>query len=165
MDAGVGTIRLTRARAEGETRLAAFDAALRRAGIADHNLIYLSSIIPAGTRVVRSRPRFDVSHFGNRLYCVMAERRTDKPGQQVWAGIGWVQERDSGRGLFAEADGETEADVRWQLEATLTEMAAARSEGRWGPISLVVQGSTCEDRPVCALVAGVYRSVPWTDPS
>ena len=56
----------------GPTRLAAFDAALRRAGIADRNLLVLSSIIPPRTRIERhATPATCPGSFGDRLYVVM----------------------------------------------------------------------------------------------
>ena len=40
-------IRVTAGSGKGRTALAAFDSALRAAGVADHNLVRLSSVIPA----------------------------------------------------------------------------------------------------------------------
>src|SRR5687768_17810218 len=63
----------------GPTKLAAFDAALREAGIADRNLLTLSSIIPAGSKIV---PTADgqgraSGKWGDRLYVVLAQLRVD----------------------------------------------------------------------------------------
>ena len=44
-------ILLTTATGRGPTELAAFDAALVAAGVADRNLIYLSSVLPPGSAV------------------------------------------------------------------------------------------------------------------
>ena len=41
----------------GQTKLAAFDAALNEAGIANFNLIKLSSVIPPKVRSLRPQPR------------------------------------------------------------------------------------------------------------
>src|ERR1700734_2746613 len=85
------------------TALAAFDCALLDAGIANFNLLYLSSIIPAGTTLVRKKPEVQsLEHWGDRLYVVIAQQRETETGTEAWAGIGWVQEEASARGLFVE---------------------------------------------------------------
>src|SRR5579884_3429211 len=100
----------------GPTKLAAFDAALSDAGVANYNLLRLSSVIP---------PKADIKEFpdglpadlrpgewGDRLYVVMAEKRVDTPNVEAWAGIGWVQDKETGKGLFVEHEGESEKAVR-----------------------------------------------------
>jgi arginine decarboxylase len=91
----------------------------------------------------------------------MAQRRTSEIGHEVWAGLGWVQEADTGRGLFAEAMGASESEVRLQLASTLGEMVEAR-KGDWSQIETVVTGATCKGRPICALVAAAYESQGWS---
>ncbi len=162
----VRTIEVVRGVGRGPTKLAAFDAALRQAGVANFNLIVLSSVIPPGATVQllpesgRAQPR---AEWGDRLYVVMADMRVDQPGQQAWAGIGWVQQESSGRGLFAEHYGHSEGEVRRDLEATLTSMAAARPQAL-GPPRYAVQGAACDGEPACALVLAVYESAPWSEP-
>ena len=73
--------------------LAAFDAALVDAGVADRNLILLSSVPPPGSAVERVDRIADAPGFwGDRLDRVLAQARTSKPGTEVWAGIGWMQD-------------------------------------------------------------------------
>ena len=48
-------ITVTSGTGEGPTALAAFDAALLNAGVANYNLIYLSSAIPNGGSIERSK--------------------------------------------------------------------------------------------------------------
>lgn len=159
------TIEVVRGVGTGPTKLAAFDGALREAGVANYNLIVLSSVIPPGARVElpesgRARPN---GEWGDRLYVVMAEMRVDQLGQQAWAGIGWVQHEGTGRGLFVEHHGHSEGEVRRDLEATLTSLAAARSQA-FGPPRYAVQGTACAGEPACALVLAVYESDPWSKP-
>lgn len=149
----------------GPTKLAAFDAALQSAGVGNFNLITLSSVIPPGTTVTPidealSNPD---AEWGDRLYVVMAEMRVDQPGQQAWAGVGWTQEQESGKGLFVEHEGHSEAEVRHDLEATLTSIAGSRDEV-FGAREYAVQGTVCRDEPACALVVAVYGSAPWPGP-
>jgi arginine decarboxylase len=159
------TIQVARGVGEGPTKIAAFDAALRDAGVANFNLIVLSSVIPPRT-VVRHvgghAVRFE-GGWGDRLYVVMAERRVSEPGEEGWAGIAWVQDEDSSKGLFVECEARTEAQLRTDLERSIEAMAASRPES-FGPPEYVTQGVVCRDRPVCALVVAVYESAPWSDP-
>src|SRR5882724_3759646 len=95
----------------GPTTLAAFDAALNDAGIANYNLLVLSSVIPPHTNVVVHDGRLDETlpgEWGDRLYVVRAEQRADQPGEQAWAGIGWVQDPETHKGLFVEHEGHDE---------------------------------------------------------
>lgn len=149
---GVGT---------GPNELAAFDAALRATGIANFNLLRLSSVIPAGTdvRAVPGRVSPIRGDWGDRLYVVMADARTVVPRQQVWAGIGWVQE-ETGKGLFVEHEGHAEEEVRNDLLDSLGALAAGRAES-FGEPHYVLRGATCDGTPVCALAVAVYETVSW----
>jgi arginine decarboxylase len=153
--AGVGT---------GPTKLSAFDAALRGAGIHNYNLILLSSVIPPGSVVTTDRGSLDAGlirgEWGDRLYVVMAEERTDVPGTEVWAGIGWVQDEITGRGLFVEHEGATEQSVRDDIEASLGALVDGRGQ-EFGPVNMRVQGGVCTGEPVSAMVAAVYKAEPW----
>lgn len=146
----------------GPTKLAAFDAALREAGIGDFNLIMLSSMIPPGSTVVPSggaaTPR---GSWGDRLYVVMAQLRVDTRNEEAVAGIGWVQDPRTSRGLFVEHIGHTEREVRRDILATLDSLCAGRPQGRFGDPQLVVRSTVCAGEPTCALVAAVFESEPW----
>ncbi len=75
---------------EGKTTLSAFDAALSSAGVYNYNLIKLSSIIPPAS-IVKKIDSFDSpnSEYGDRLYVVMAEYRSQEVGKYIAAGFGW----------------------------------------------------------------------------
>lgn len=164
MSSEVWPIRLGSGVGRARTKLAAFDAALLDVGVANFNLVRLSSVIPPGTRLeVCSGPVDPAGQWGDRLYVVVAEWRTDVPGAQAWAGIGWMQSPLGGQGLFVEHEGESEAEVRSDIEASLSELRAGRGEAgqELGPAQMLVQGVTCVDQPVCALVMAVYESQPW----
>ena len=146
--------------AEASTELAAFDACLLQAGVGNLNLLYLSSVIPPGAVVQRSPAVLEGAEWGDRSYCVMAQSRTSTVGHETWAGLAWVQAADSGRGLFAEAMGSSEAEVRLQLAGTIEAMTTSRG-GQWNPIQLAIAGATCTGRPLCALVVAAYQSEGW----
>ena len=80
----------------GPTELSAFDQALVNAGVANFNLIYLSSVLPPGSDVVvTENPEKPIGEWGDKLYVVMAQMRTIHRNQEVWAGVGWIQDENT----------------------------------------------------------------------
>lgn len=155
------TIYLTEGIGKGSTELAAFDNALLQAGVANFNLIRLSSVIPTGAKIIHADENYKASGgWGDRLYVVWAEHRTSTPNESVWAGVGWVQDPATGEGLFVEFDGATESYVRESITHTLKDMMRTRGIDM-GEIHMMVKGVTCVDAPVCAFVAAVYKSESW----
>jgi arginine decarboxylase len=154
-------IQVATATAEGSTELAAFDNALLKCGVGNYNLLYLSSVIPRGSRVVRCDSASPGGNWGDRLYCVIAQHRTSLRGHETWAGMSWVQDAVTGHGLFAEAHGSSEAEVCFSLTTTLNEMTASRPEVSWGDQDLVVAGLACDGSPVCAVAVAVYTTQCW----
>lgn len=142
------------------TQLGAFDAALWDAGIANYNLIKLSSIVPRGTKIVSKRlSQNGNKDFGNKLYLVLAEKLETERGRDAWAGIGWVQSKD-GKGLFVEHHGSKKEEVVNLIDLTLESMARYRKE-KFGKIHRRLVGIRCKSEPVCAVVAAVYKSEDW----
>lgn len=68
--------------------LQAFEEALRDAGIAQFNLVRVSSIYPAGCKIVSRERGLQKLKAGQVVFCVMAEARTDEPNRLACAGIG-----------------------------------------------------------------------------
>jgi arginine decarboxylase len=146
----------------GPTKLAAFDSALREAGIADRNLVPLSSIIPVGANIVASASRgVAPGEWGDRLYVVMAQLRVDTRYEEAVAGLGWIQEAGNGRGVFVEHVGHTEREVRRDVLATLDSLAEGRPEVRFGAPELMMRTTVCAGEPTCAVVAAVFEADPW----
>ena len=148
---------------EGPTKLSAFDSALHAAGVANYNLLTLSSVIPANSKLVvhTNEPiRKPPGEWGDRLYVVKAELRVDTPNAEAWAGVGWVQDRKTGRGLFVEHAGGNKEAVHRDIDQSLAALLAIRNL-KLGPIHRQVVGTTCTHRPVCALVVAVYRAAGW----
>ena len=155
---------------QGETPLAAFDAALHRCGVEQYNLIQLSSVIPPGpTVVVRDRYAAPAHEYGHKLYVVKAEARCDEPGAAVAAGLGWLQYGD-GTGVFVEHEiaaqgvspGELEDALAARITASLRDLARTRGlaftaeQARMRTISASVG-----PRPACALVVAAYQAEGW----
>lgn len=158
------TIEVATGTGTGPNPLAAFDSALRATGIENFNLIRLSSVIPPGTDVVAvGGPVSPIAgEWGDRLYVVMAEMRVTEPGQEAWAGIGWVQDAESGKGLFVEHEGHREEDVRGDILDSLESLVAGRPEHSFGPPQFVVHGAVCDGMPTCALAVAVYETASWS---
>jgi arginine decarboxylase len=155
------TIPIAAAVGEGSTALAAFDHALRLTGIANYNLVRLSSVIPPASRIAPTdQPVQPGGTWGDRLYVVYASQPAVEPGDEAWAGVAWVQDPSDHRGLFVEHEGVTEQDVRRDLVNTLSDMTDGRP-GNWTEPELVVTGGTVVDRPICAFVVAAYEHAPW----
>lgn len=144
--------------------MAAFDAALQDAGIANFNLVQLTSVIPTGAHIADfGEDRLTMSgEWGDRLYVVLAEGRADQPGDEAWAGLAWVQQDGSRKGLFTENSGTSESGVRDDITHTITSMTNRRPD-EFGPVSRKMRGITCVDEPVCALVVAVFEPQAWID--
>jgi arginine decarboxylase len=90
----------------------------------------------------------------------MAEMRVDTPNAEAWAGIGWVQDKETGKGLFVEHEGHSETAVRRDIQQSLEALMATRNVD-FGPIHMQVVGRTCTHLPVCAMVVAVYQASSW----
>jgi arginine decarboxylase len=148
---GVGT---------GPTELAAFDTALLDAGVANYNLIPLSSVIPPGSVLKREKYVTPENEYGHRLYVVMSQQETSEPGEEAWAGVGWTQD-DTGKGLFVEHHGSSEIWVKEAIYDSLRTMMANRNDYVDCPIYHEIVGVRCADQPVSAVAIAVYESQEW----
>lgn len=145
----------------GQTRLAAFDSALRNAGVANYNLIHLSSVIPPHTAVlVGSAATVPGGEWGDKLYCVYATAGTSEPGREVWAGLGWVVSPGDGRGLFVEHTGSSKAEVDRLIRETLATMTQNRGY-EFGEVQTAFANAICESEPVAALALATYEVGGW----
>ncbi|MGC9665877.1 pyruvoyl-dependent arginine decarboxylase [Planosporangium sp. 12N6] len=152
---------MVRATGTGGTTLSAFHEALVAVDLGHYNLVRLSSVIPPRTGVDASgQARVPVGQWGDRLYCVYAEQRASTPGEQAWAGIGWVQRHDGGGGLFVEHEGTSEELVTNAIRTSLRDLVAGR-EHEFAAPQWVLNGAICVDKPVCSLVIAAYETVPW----
>ncbi len=107
--------------ADGPFELVAFDNALRKAGIAELNLVQVSSIWPVGCKIVKM-PKPEP---GMVTPVVMAKISSSTPGQKIAAALG-VAISDTSHGMISEyhdigvtqkVAGQTaEAMVRYMME-------------------------------------------------
>jgi arginine decarboxylase len=158
-------IPVTTGTGSGPTPIAAFDAALLDGGLGNFNLIRLSSVIPPLSLVeMASGPVAPLGRWGDRLYVVYASHGTSERGHTAWSGIGWIQNADTGAGLFVEHDADDEETVRADITSSLAAMAEGRTVD-FGPPSIVTAGVRCIDQPVAAVTAAVFGAHGWDGPA
>lgn len=91
-------------------KLAAFELALRNAGIEKCNLVYVSSILPPECKIISKEEGLKELHPGQITFCVMARTETNEPNRLISAAIGVAVPKDtSNYGYLSEhhAYGET----------------------------------------------------------
>ena len=104
------------------SQLNAFDRALENAGIAQCNLVQVSSILPPRCKEGKLRE----IPVGSIIHTVMA-RMDGTEGMTVSAGIAWAWETHSKYGLVAEAHGQLDQEsLKVTLEWKIREMAKTR---------------------------------------
>ncbi len=144
---------------KGRTKLSAFDNALFDAGIANYNLIPLSSVIPKNSEIEIKKYSHSDEEYGYKLYVVLSYNIETRRGKGCYAGLGWVQAND-GRGLFVEHKGSSEEQVKTKIKRSLNDMVKYREESL-GKINFRIVGTKCVDKPVCALVCAIYKKEGW----
>jgi len=104
------------------SELNAFDLALKNAGIAQCNLVPVSSILPPGCQ----ERKWKKIPAGSITYSVIA-RMDGNEGTTIGAGIAWAWEKDKKYGLVAEAHGYMDLKaLKETLEWKTREMAKTR---------------------------------------
>ncbi len=78
----------TRGVGKHRNRLQSFEVALRNAGIAQLNLVKVSSIFPPGCKLVSTKVGLKELMPGQIAFVVMAEASTNEPNRLVSAGLG-----------------------------------------------------------------------------
>jgi arginine decarboxylase len=137
---------------------------LDNAGIGNFNLVQLSSVIPAGSSIDdRDGAAATVDgEWGDRLYVVMATAEVDRLGEEAWAGIGWVQQQDSRKGLFVEHHGPAKPELQAEIMNSLGSMCERRGD-QFEPTRYHLRGTTCVGTPVCALVVAIFEPQAWSE--
>lgn len=148
---------------QGPTELAAFDDAEMKMGVADCNLIRLSSVIPPGAEVVALDGATSIPiNWGDKLYCIYADKRTSTIGDEAWAGVGWILLDGGAKGLFCEHEGHSKESVEREIHDSLMSFMRVRNlEPDENLIHTKISGIKCIDQPVCALTMAVYRAEGW----
>jgi arginine decarboxylase len=69
-------------------KLQSFEMALRCAGIAGCNLVYVSSILPAECKIISASKGVTKLKPGQITYCVMARNDTNEPNRMLGSSVG-----------------------------------------------------------------------------
>lgn len=141
---------------EGLTKKAAFDASLFDVGIANYNLIKLSSVIPENSDIIIRKIDWNNKEYGYKLYVVLAKSIGNG---QVSSGIGWIQDK-SRKGLFVEEGGKDGKEIKKLIEAALKSMIKYR-KGKYGKIKTKIISFKGKQKYSCSVVAVVYKSERW----
>ncbi|HMA34005.1 MAG TPA: arginine decarboxylase, pyruvoyl-dependent [Chloroflexia bacterium] len=85
---------LTRGVGTHKEKLTSFEVALREAGIAQFNLVRVSSIFPPGCRIVEREDGLQLLQPGEIVYAVLAEMASNEAGRRIAASIGLARPTD-----------------------------------------------------------------------
>ena len=90
-------------------RLHAFEKALLSAGPIAHNLVAVSSILPAGCKIISADEGFKMLTLGQITFCVMARQDTNKIGEYASAAVGTILPKNEKQiGYISEYHGNAE---------------------------------------------------------
>jgi len=145
-------IRVVRGTGTGPTEMASYDAALCDAGVGDHNLVAVSSVIPAGATVAAVDTAPDLGPVGSRLTVVEAGASST---ERASAALAWAQSPSGG--LFYEAAGAEPPETA--RERAETGLAAGQSLREWSFDAAEVRTATARatgDEVASAVVLAAY---------
>jgi arginine decarboxylase len=74
--------------------LSSFESALRDAGIAQFNIVSVSSIFPPGCKVISKEEGLKQLKAGQILFCVMARIASDEPNRLIASSVGCAIPKD-----------------------------------------------------------------------
>jgi arginine decarboxylase len=119
---------LTKGRGFHKEKLASFELGLRSAGIAEQNLVYVSSIFPPNCKLISRRTGQAKLVPGQICFCVMARNHTNEPNRLISSSIGLAMPTDkkmygylsehAGFGQNARISGDYAEDLAAEMLAT-----------------------------------------------
>ncbi len=86
---------LTKGIGRHKEKLASFELALRKAGIAQFNLVTVSSIFPPGCKIITKEAGLQRLQPGQIIYVIKSQAQTDEPHRLISASIGIARPTDS----------------------------------------------------------------------
>ncbi len=116
---------LTKGVGKDKEKLTSFEKALRNAGIAQFNLVSISSIFPPGCKLIPKKEGLKLLKPGQILYTVISRNSTNEPHRLITASVGIAIPKDPNQyGYLSEHEGfgETEekaGDYAEDLAATM----------------------------------------------
>ena len=118
---------LTKGMGKHKEKLTSFEMALRSAGIAQYNLVKVSSIFPPGCKMISKERGLKQLSPGEVVFCVMSENSTNEPHRLVAASVGLaVPKEKESYGYLSEhhSFGQKEDDAGEYAESLAAEMLA-----------------------------------------
>jgi arginine decarboxylase len=88
---------LTKGVGHHKYQLKSFEEALRKAGVAQQNLVQVSSILPPGCKVISREKGLQQLTPGEICYCVMARADTNEHGRLVASSVGIAVPKDGNK--------------------------------------------------------------------
>ncbi len=88
---------LTKGVGRHKYKLKSFEEALRKAGVAQQNLVSVSSILPPGCKVMSKEKGLKLLKPGEISFCVLARADTDEYGRLVASAVGIAVPKDSSK--------------------------------------------------------------------
>lgn len=97
---------LTKGLGRHKYKLKSFEEALRQAGVAQQNLVQVSSILPAKCKIIGRDNGLKMLVPGQISYCVMARSHTNEHGRLIASSIGIAVPKDRNKwGYISEVHG------------------------------------------------------------
>ena len=118
---------LTKGSGRATAKLASFEAALRDAGIAEYNLVRVTSIFPPRCKIISRDHGVKLLDPGQILFIVLADNATNEPNRLIASSIGLAMPKDKNTyGYLSEhhSYGETEEKAGEFAEELAAEMLA-----------------------------------------
>ena len=119
---------LTRGKGVHEDQLTSFEYALRDAGIANTNLVLISSIFPPGARIVSKADGLKLIRPGTVQFVIYARQQSNEPHRLMAASVGIAEPTDKNKhGYLSEyhSFGETEKEAGDYAEDIAAQMLAS----------------------------------------
>ncbi len=97
---------LTRGLGRDKYQLKSFEEALRKAGVAQQNLVQVSSILPPHAKIIHRTAGLKYLKPGQITYCVMARCDTNEHGRLISSSVGIAVPKDRNKwGYLSEVHG------------------------------------------------------------
>lgn len=158
---------LTKGMGRHKAKPVSFELALRDAGIAQYNLVEVTSIFPPGCEIVQVKDGLKCLSPGEIVYCVMSRIDTDKPNQLIAASMGLAIPKETdkyGYLLEHQSLGENAEDAGRYAESLAADMLATTlSEDRIARTMNVSQSAKSDGNGVWTTVVAVAVFVPGED--
>jgi len=151
-------INITWGLGSGTTKLSSFDAALFDAGLANFNLIKLSSVIPLNTAIQLKKVNYNNKYIGYKLYAVISSLNITKNMKEGFVGLGWVNDPEKG-GVFIESNSTNKKQIQNDIENALNEMKKSRNI--IGDNNHKIVRILPSENYSCGIVCAVYKIEDW----